>query len=286
MKPLAALLIVLASFQSVLASELSPDTIPTITFQALDAETNEPISMAHIINISRGKGTISDLLGYFEIPITSGDSIRITAIGYFEMVSPQWGPFSTDSLYYPIHLKPRVYELEGVRFSRFGSYQRFLKEFAALKLAKDKDAETEDLVAKYFAKTIREMALMSLPSPTSGISFGKDWYTKQKEKLEEHLEKERKADVIRKKFNEVIVNELTGLTGVSANIFMAYCDFSETFLYESNDYTIRLRIVEKWEAYKQEKINPKMEFTPIAKPKKKKRDIKVEVSVQQGVSKY
>ncbi|MBN1988821.1 MAG: hypothetical protein JW783_05485 [Bacteroidales bacterium] len=286
MKPLVALLIALASFQSLSAADFSTDTIPTITFQVLNAETKEPISMAHAINVSRGKGTITDMLGYFQIPITSGDSLKVTAIGYFEMVSPQWGPFSTDTLFYTIHLNPRIYELEGVRFSRFSSYQRFLKEFAALKLAKDKNAETENLVAKYFAKTIRDMAMMNLPSGTSGISFGKDWYARQKEKLEEQLEKERKADVIRKKFNEVIVNELTGLTGISANIFMAYCDFSETFLYESNDYSIRIRIVEKWEAYKQEKVNTKPDFSPIVKPKKKKKDIKVEVSVQQGVAKY
>ncbi|KAB1062014.1 carboxypeptidase-like regulatory domain-containing protein [Salibacter halophilus] len=49
----------------------------------VDGTNNQPISYAHIVNETNNTGTISNMNGYFEIPVSSGsDSIVISFIGY------------------------------------------------------------------------------------------------------------------------------------------------------------------------------------------------------------
>lgn len=50
----------------------------------LNAKTREPISYANVWNLRTGKGTISNLDGYFRLAVRGGDSVRISYIGFKE----------------------------------------------------------------------------------------------------------------------------------------------------------------------------------------------------------
>jgi hypothetical protein len=244
-------LLALASI-TVLASEKT-DSIPRISFQLLDASTQGPIGLAHIVNRRKGIGTISDLMGYFRIPFATGDTITISALGYYDMVIPSWGQFSADSMYYPVNLTSRIYQIKEVRITRFGSYQRFILEAAKMDMPKSEQEEVQERLEVYMRKAIKQMNLVELPSGTGGFSFGKDWFTKQREKIEAKSREEQKWSIILQKFSAGIVEQLTGLKGNETIKFMEYCDFTEAYILTSSEYEIRKRIVDLFEDYKKSK---------------------------------
>lgn len=237
-----------------------PDSLRVINFRVTDYYTHEPVGLAHAFNITQKKGCISDLLGYFSIPFKLGDSLSITAIGYHTKHVLNWGQFIKDTLFYELTLTPKVYQIEEVKISRFSTYDRFLREFANLKLAKTRVTEQQEVIQLYFLKITKGLDLRNLPQPTMGLSFGKDWYQKQNEKVAEAIENDRKKRVSERKFNAGIVSNLTGLTGDELQEFMEFLKFDENFILNSTDYEIRERILDEFkefESVKKGKSNTK-----------------------------
>jgi hypothetical protein len=226
------------------------DTIPIIHFQLVDATNGKPIPLAHIVNINTKKATIADMLGYFRIPIAVGDTLTVTAVGFHDMKIPSWGQFSLDSLYFPIRLTPRFYEIKEVKITRFGSYQRFIREVASMEMPKSEDEIMQERLEDYFRRSITQMDLKNLPSPSGGFFFGDDWLTRQRQKIESKRIEEQKWDIILKKFSAKIVCDLTGLEGIEAIKFMEYCGFTEGYLLISSDYEVRKMILDKFDVYK------------------------------------
>jgi len=226
------------------------DTIPVIHFQLVDAVNGNPVPLAHAMNLGQRVGTTADMLGYFKIPVSVGDTLLISALGYHEMRIPSWGQFSSDSLYFPIKLVPRIYEIREVRITRFGSYQRFIREVARMELPKSEQEIMQERIEVYFQKAIKQMDLKNLPQTTSGFMFGKDWISLQKEKIEMKRHEEIKWDIILKKFSVEQINKLTGLDEIDAIRFMEFCDFTEGFLLIASEYEVHKRILDKFEEYK------------------------------------
>lgn len=243
-----------------LAGKLSAQTILTfkdtalsINFRVVDSQTQEPVGLAHIINLTRNVGVISDLLGYLNIPIGIGDSIVVTAIGYNSKEILSWGQFKSDTMFYSIHLVPKIYEIKEVKISRFSTYEKFLREFANLKLPKSKEDEQLVRLQRYFLGVVRGMDLKSLPGATSGATFGRDWYSKQNEKLAELIVKEKERRVIEQKFNPGLIQTLTGLKGDELYEFMGQLSLENDFVLKSSDYEIREKILKEFENFKRKK---------------------------------
>jgi hypothetical protein len=232
------------------ANGLQKDTVPTIHFQLIDASNSLPVPLAHVINEARSRATIADMMGYFKIQVGVGDTLIITALGFHDMRLPSWGQFSADSLYYPIRLTPRSYTIREVKITRFGSYQRFIKEAATMDLPKSEAEIIQERIQEYFRRTISSMELNDAPPSGGGFVFGKDWFAIQREKIEAKRVEEQKWDIILKKFSAGIVAELTGLKGIEAIRFMEYCDFTEGFLLIASDYEVRKLIIDKFEVYR------------------------------------
>lgn len=229
------------------------DSISVVNFRVLDAVTESPVELVHIVNITQGKASISDLLGYFKIALNIGDTITLSSLGYFNQVLVSWGQFRNDSIYYTINLRPRSYELQELKFSWFSNYNQFLKGFLQLQLPVTKEEKDIARIGNYFRKTIRDLDLKNLPQSSSGAGFGKDWLAKQNELLKEKLEAERERRLIERKYSAGIVEALTGLTGYEVFWFMEYCNFKDEFIKKVSDYEIRLRIIDKFKIYNQDK---------------------------------
>jgi hypothetical protein len=69
-------------------------------------------------------------------------------------------------------------------------------------------------------------------------------------KLKKIREKEKIRNIIYEKFNPDIVGELTGLKGDELTEFMVFCNFSEKYLFETNQYHILVKMLEKLEEFK------------------------------------
>ncbi len=229
------------------------DTIPVISFRAVDAITGNPVEMAHVINFTQKHGTIADMLGYFKLPISVGDTISITSLGYFGMTFFSWGQYKKDSTFYTIKLKPRSYHLKELQFSWFKDYDKFLRGVSQLRIKRTKEEERLENISDYFNRAIRKMALVDLPKGSPGIGFGKDWLQKQNEMLIEKLEKERKQRVIERKYSAGIVSALTGLAGNEVHWFMEYCALTDEFLLKASDYEIQEKVMDKFKGYNKNK---------------------------------
>jgi len=205
---------------------------------------------------------ISDLLGYLNIPIAIGDSLRVTAIGYKNKEFFSWGQYKSDTLFYGIELTPMVYEIKEVKVTRFSTYERFLREVVNLKIPKNKEDEQLERLQGYFYRVVKELDLKNLPGITAGIGFGEDWYHKQNKKLEELLEKEKDRRIIDRKFNPGLVTTLTGLSGEELYKFMATLDFDNDFILKSSDYEIQEKVLDAFKKYSEQKEKPNTKTNP------------------------
>jgi len=231
------------------------DTLSIVHFRVINAKTGEPVEKAYMLNLNYNWGTISDLLGYSYLPIRFGDKLKISAIGYYTEEVVCVGQFKADSAFYEIRLKPRVYELNEVKITKFSTYDRFLRGVINLNIPKTKEEKQVEVIEKYLFGVVKGMDLKSTPTMASGIAFGKDWYAKQNEKLVEQLEKEKTRRVIEEKFNPGLVHELTGLRDKELYEFIGYLDFSDEFLLQATDYEIHQKIMEKFTNFSVGKSN-------------------------------
>lgn len=233
---------------------VSQDSTRHINFKVVNEISGYPVELAHIINKSKKEVAISDLLGYFTIPFSFGDSLSITSLGYLKKELLNLGQYSNDSIFYTITLTPRAYEIKELQFKWFATYDGFLKGFLNLKLPVTKEEKDVERIKAYFGQIISNLDLKNLPSGKAGATFGKDWLNKQNKDLEEKLEKERKQRIIARKFSAGIVEALTGLKGNEVFWFMEYCGFTNEYILNSSDYSIRLRIMDKFKIYNQDKV--------------------------------
>jgi len=141
---------------------ISQVRMDTVNFRAIDAVSNKPVELAHVINLTQREVAISDLLGYFKLPVRIGDTISISSLGYFKQELINWGQYGRDSMYFTIRLKPRSYELKELKFSWFSNYEKFLKGFLQLQLPITKEDRDIARINDYFGRAIKSLDLMRL----------------------------------------------------------------------------------------------------------------------------
>ena len=229
------------------------DTNSVVNFRVVNAISGRPVELAHVMNMTQRESAITDLLGYFKISVTIGDTISITSLGYFKQTLVNWGQYGKDSIYYTIKLKPRSYELKELKFSWFANYDKFMKGFLHLQLPITREEEQIARITEYFRRSISQLNLMNLPQASSGGAFGKDWLAKQNKKLKEKLDKESQQRAIERKYSAGVIEALTGLKGNEVFWFMEYCAFANNYLLKASDYDIRIKILDKFKIYNQDK---------------------------------
>ena len=72
----------------------------------------------------------------------------------------------------------------------------------------------------------------------------------QKERQEELNNLKKREQIIHEKFNRVLVGDLTKLEGEKLTAFIASCNFSDEYLYNTDLYTIIEALYAKFEAFK------------------------------------
>jgi len=231
----------------------SQDTTTLIKFRVVDEVSGNPVVMAHIINSTQKEVSVADMLGYFRIPVAIGDTISISSLGYFSTILYSWGQYSKGLMFNTIKLKPRNYNLKELKFIWYSNYESFLKGFKDLKLPLTKEEIVTEKINTYFKKSISSLNLINMPKATSGLAFGEDWLAKQNEKFVAKLEKERVRRLIERKYSAGIVEALTGLKGNELFWFIEYCAFTNDFVLKTSDYEIRLKILDKFKIYNQDK---------------------------------
>ncbi len=212
------------------------------------------IPLVHIYNERTRRTSVSDTSGSFSIKVKNGDTLVFSAIGYFLKTL-----YITDSVLNEkmvfIELSPRTYEISEARVYALGTYEQFKQKVLALRLPETKT----DILRKYLndlsketgkeVKYNQEMDKLTQGGVLLAVPIRSPEEIEML-KLKKILEKEKVWKIIDEKYNREIVAGVTGLKDDDLTEFMVFCNFSEKYLLETNQYDILIRVLEKLEEYK------------------------------------
>lgn len=220
----------------------------------IDGKTLGFIPFVHIYNERTNKTNISDTSGNFNVKVKNGDTLVFSAIGYF--LKPV---YITDSLLKAkavfIELMPRIYEISEARVYALGTYEQFKQKVLALRLPETRADKLRKNLTELSKKTGKEVKYRQEMDKLTqgGVLFSVPILSPEEKemiKLKKILEKEKVRKIIDEKFNRAIVADVTGLKGEELTEFMVFCNFSEKYLLETNQYDIIVKVLEKLEVYK------------------------------------
>jgi hypothetical protein len=195
-------------------------------------------------------GAISNESGEFSIYVESQDTIVFSALGYFGdsivVLDSTWNDILE------VRLKPKKYEIEEVVVRRFGTYESFKYQVIHLELPKTSTDYLREYL-KVSAATAalgadRERAIKDKKGFGLTTSLGAG-INRDKERLEKLNKLKKREQIITQKFNRVLVGDITQLDGDELSNFIAYCNFSEDYLYETKLYAIIEAVYLKFNAY-------------------------------------
>jgi hypothetical protein len=212
----------------------------------IDITTYQGADNIRIINLRTGRGTISDMHGYFRIFCYKNDSILISSVQY-EMKSFRADPLADTVLFY---LQPAVYVLPAAKVVfNFRTYDEF-KE-AVLTLPKECYEKKEIPWFKdYFAKS--KEGYISTPS-FSPITYLYNLYSKHALEMKRYnyiIEEERVEALVKSKYNPQIVSNITGITSAEElKKFMDFCHLPDTFVINAKEYELYIAIMDCYKRY-------------------------------------
>ncbi|MCB9187378.1 MAG: hypothetical protein H6601_11630 [Flavobacteriales bacterium] len=221
--------------------------------------TGEPVAAAHVLNLTDSLATISSPEGLFKIPVHVGDSLVFSSIGYSHKALIIGEKEITAELI-QVKMIQRDYQLGEVEVNPFGTKEQFRERFMELEVddgtvqiigikAPPKDPRTIPVTED--ANEIKKAKYLASPASFIYGNLSKD--AKARQELH-RLEAERdKHKYNYQKFNEKVVNHVTGYEGEKLLEFMDFCDFSEEQIYRFSDYELTVAILNKQRVFEQQK---------------------------------
>ncbi len=246
----AALLLLLVSS---LRLEAQADSTGSKVLKGIIVDDSLGIELpfAHLWNERTRMGAISNESGEFIIRAESQDTLVFSALGY-----KRDSLVVADSTLHDIimvRLKPKKYEIAEVVVRRWSSYAAFKHDFLTLELP---GAEIEPLKAQIRMSANAAALEADYERAAKDKMNGFGYSTHIGEGI--NIEKERKArldnlkkreQIIAEKFNRVLVADLTKLEGDALTEFIASCNFSDDYLYNTDLYTIIEALYAKFDVY-------------------------------------
>jgi hypothetical protein len=213
--------------------------------------TSIPLPFVNIWNESKRKGFIADDKGVFKISADPGDTLVFSLLGYYSeiMVVPGINQKVNGSVY----MNPQYFEFKEVKVFAFKEYEVFKEKFLELDLTNSEIARVQKQlsiegtqIAVKADQDRRNNEVYMRPGFRFGVGGGGATQVDFDE-LSRRLRHRQK--VIDAKFNRDIVKDVTHFEGDELTSFIAYCQFSEDFLFNSDLITILDSLVHKLHQY-------------------------------------
>ena len=217
-------------------------------------ESFNPVPATHIINVNSHLGDISDSLGFFSMPVHSGDSLFFRNIAYREILVPvalirEKGFVLLKDIYYPLQ--------EAKVFPWGSSYEDFSSAMinapVPQTLAESLGLPRQD--PDYIPFEMQESNIKSVgflvTSPISYIYYNLSKKEKSRRKLfwsEREKEKYEAFDAILSPEN---LSQITGLRGDPLLEFMAFLFKRLVCDYRCSELQVYAEIYSHWEVFQQ-----------------------------------
>lgn len=237
----------------VAAQKAEKDSVFWFTGKVLSDEYMA-VPSAHIINTQNLQIAVSSNNGFFEMPVTLKDTLRISSIGFYTKYVAIKDVLDNSKVFSRIVLSRKTYQLGEVDV-----FSLTYEEFKQL-VIEDKPTE-EELKQKKWLETIlspQELADIKQPPVQTGITLNfRSPRQKQYEKLREIKKREAENEIIEAKFNKQMIKNITGLQGDRLLDFIWFCNFDRHYLLHAKEYDIIVGVQEYFKIYKKIFLSPK-----------------------------
>lgn len=217
--------------------------------------TGEAINAVHVLNLTDSLATITSPEGAFRIPAKVGDSLVFSIIGY----STRALIVSEEDLladFIRIKMVQRSYEIGEVEVNPFGTKEQFRERFMELEVddgtieivgVKGPSKDRRTIPVTEDANEIKKAKYMLSPASFLYGNLSKD--AKARQELHRLNREKEKHRYNYQKFNEKVVNRITGYEGEQLAEFMNYCNLSQQQIYRYTDYELTVVILNKQRVY-------------------------------------
>lgn len=196
--------------------------------QIKDAQTQDGITSAHILNLNNQKITTSGVNGYFIIKAFDKDFLKVSYIGFNDLYFKALQN-SKDTLV--LYLQEKKYQLEEVKV-----YPWTKKEFKHQFVHRKYKSDTMEWLTKRINLSKEELMWIT------PVSFHN--YKTSKERQIVKL-KEMKAFFIKEEAFRKIIFELTGYKDLELEDFIRFCKFSKQYISKTQLYYLSESIRKK-----------------------------------------
>jgi hypothetical protein len=221
------------------------------------SEDSLAIEGVHIVNVTANNMAISDQNGKFNLIAEIGDTLIVSNINFNTKLF-----IVNNTEYLKIGLNPATIQLDEVRVSNLPETEsEFKKKLVNMGMQDDntfvpygmKANKPQGKIPKNYDPSYTGSLGYAINKPFSFIV--KKLSKSHKSKLKYYQIVANQGNTIgnNKKYNPVIVEELTGLKGDELINFIEFLDLDPAFVKRSSDYEIAERILSEFDHYKSQK---------------------------------
>lgn len=211
-----------------------------LTGTIIDAETREPVPYVHVVNKNFGKGTVSNTEGRFYMMMEKTDTVLFSAIGFETYAFTLKDEVTSNKLIITIELNTSTMELQPVNVFAYKNEHALKKAIIDMDLPIEEDKTRIQLPGFYYGpkKEVKPGALQ--PISLLYNKFSRE--AKEKNKLAEYQQQESYQKLIKAKYNESVVRNLTRLPEDQVEDFMEFCQLQESWIARSSEYEIAVAV--------------------------------------------
>ena len=238
-------------FLLVFSVQAQDNEIKVLKGQVVDAETQKPLSAAHVINLNSVEGTITNDVGNFEIPAKVSDTISVSYLGYSSIKIKV-----TNDLLKGNELLISLYEKsEQVREVVIKSTKLIgVLEIDVKQVPKDRFTRIKINGIKQTYEVSRpsrgSSPIASLFQPVEMLYklFGKK--PRQLKKLQKIKKEDELRKIMASKFDREVMMEYLEMDRVDLMKLLSDCNYSEYFIKKASDLQMIEAVLDCYENYK------------------------------------
>ena len=228
-------------------------TVQKVSGIILNDDTKLPLPNVNIINVNKVRGTTTDEKGFFEIEVTTSDTLHITILGFQSLrikVTNDWIKNKTTK----IQLTERAYALEEVIVGRY-NLTGYIEVDSKLIPVKENyrysiSGLTEGYEAGEYSPNAFGKVMNSIFNPADALYnfFGKK--PAELKRLKEMKKDDTVRNLLESKYDRETIAVLLGVDKKEIAEILERCNYSESFVKTANDLQILDAISSCYEEYK------------------------------------
>jgi hypothetical protein len=227
------------------SSNAQSDNQILLAGKIINQENNEYVAFANMYINNTRMGVMAEESGMYRIRVHAGDSIRVTVMGYEDKIIKISPSVKNDS-YKDIYLKPISYMLADVDVLNLGTWEEFKQDFIHMKIEKTETEKLTEKLCQSLGLAVRKDMKDNPIFPTGsgiGISLGKPYAQRVKERREAYARAEKKNRILASKYNAEIVAKIIGEKKQERiDLFMVYVNTHTFFNSETPEKEIIIAI--------------------------------------------